>query len=309
MSSFRAVPYGQMYYRELEKCKAQSLARSDGNFDRKSYISEEAADELQWWIRNIFDAFAPIKLPPFDLTIFFDPSLEGWGGTDQVTEIGGRGNCMENKYHINSLELQVAFFCLKTFCKNKSRLYVFLKLDNTAAVRYISASCNKLAKDIWNWANGQDIWITAFHELGVKNTTADLRSCLFYDNKEWSLNERVVKSLFDQFGKPEIYLFASRLKTKCSKYASYKPDPDAYHVNAFSLCWLNLNSYIFPPFSIVGRVLANFAQYWATALVIAPCWQTQPWLPQFVQLMKPGTTPRLILAHQHLHLVYQEQTY
>ena len=48
VSSFRAAPCGQMYYRELEKCKAQSLARSGGNFDRKSYISEEAAYELKW---------------------------------------------------------------------------------------------------------------------------------------------------------------------------------------------------------------------------------------------------------------------
>ena len=305
--SFRAAPYDQMYYRELEKCKVQSLARSGGNFDRKAYISEEAADELQWWIRNIFDAFAPIKFPPFDLTIFSDASLEGWGGTDQVTEIGGRWNCMENKCHINSLELQAAFFCLKAFCKNKTRLHVLLKLDNTTAVAYInkkggtiSASCNKLAKDIWNWAKGQDIWITASHVPGVKNTTADLRSRLFYDNKEWSLNERVAKSLFDQFGKPEIDLFASRLNTKCSKYASCKPDPDAYRINAFSLCWLNLNSYIFPPFSIVGRVLAKLAQDRATALVIVPCWQTQPWFPQFVRLVKPGTTPLLIPAHQHL---------
>ena len=36
MSSFRAVPYGQMYSRELEKCKVQSLARSGGKFDRKA---------------------------------------------------------------------------------------------------------------------------------------------------------------------------------------------------------------------------------------------------------------------------------
>ena len=36
MSSFRAVLYGQMYSRELEKCKVQSLARSGGKFDRKA---------------------------------------------------------------------------------------------------------------------------------------------------------------------------------------------------------------------------------------------------------------------------------
>ena len=198
-----------------------------------------------------------------------------------MTEIGGRWNCMENKCHINSLELQAAFFCLKAFCKNKTRLHVLLKLDNTTAVAYInkkggtiSASCNKLAEDIWNWAKGkgQDIWITASHVPGFKNTTADLRSRLFYDNKERSLNERVAKPLFDQFGKPED-LFASHLNSKCSKYASYKPDPDAYHVNAFFMCWLNLNAYIFPPFSIVGRVLAKLAQDRVTALVIVPCWQ------------------------------------
>ena len=186
VSSFRAVPYGQMYYRELEKCKVQSLARSGGNFGRKAYISEEVANELQWWIGNIFDAFAPIKLPSFDLAMFSDASLEGWVGTNQVTEIGGRWNCMENKCHINSLELQTAFFCLKAFCRNKTRLHVLLKLDNTTAIAYInekggtiSASCNKLAKDIWNWARRQDIWITVSHVPGVKNTTADLRSRLF----------------------------------------------------------------------------------------------------------------------------------
>ena len=126
---------------------------------------------------------------------------------------------------------------------------MLLKLDNTTALLHtssnkkggtISASCNKEKKDIWNWAKGQDIWITASHVPRVKNTNADLiRSRLFYDNKEWSLNERIAKPaqalFFDQFGKTEIELFASRLNSKCSKCASYKPDPDAYHVNAFSL--------------------------------------------------------------------------
>ena len=95
-------------------------------------------------------------------------------------------------------------------------------------------------------------------------------------------------------------LFGSRLNTKCTKSASYKPDLDAYHVNVFSLCWLDLNSYIFAPFNIVGRVLAKLAQYRATVLVIVTCWQTQSWFPQFVRLVKPGTTPLLIPAHQHL---------
>ena len=123
------------------------------------------------------------------------------------------------------------------------------------------------------------------YPMYLRLKTADLKSRLFYDKKEWSLNESVAKSLFDKFGKPETDLFTSHMNTKCTKYGSYKPEPDACHVNAFSLCWLNLNFYIFPPF---------------VALVVVPCWETQQWFTQFVRLVKPGTTPLLIPAHQHL---------
>ena len=134
----------------------------------------------------------------------------------------------------------------------------------------------------------------------AKNTTADLRSCLFYDNNVWPLNQRVSKFLFDQFGTPEIVLFASLLNTKCTMDASYKPDPDAYHVNAFSLCWSDLNWYKFSPFSIA---LAKLAQDWATGLVIAPCWQKQLLFPQLAQLGKPGTGPLFTTIHQQLPLL------
>ena len=86
-----------MYYRESEKCKVQSLARSSGNFGRKAYISEKAANKFKWWIKNIFDAFAPIKLTPSNLMIFSGASLEGLGDTDQVTVIRGKRNYIENK--------------------------------------------------------------------------------------------------------------------------------------------------------------------------------------------------------------------
>ena len=82
---------------------------------------------------------------------------------------------------------------------------------------------------------------------------------------------------FDQFGKPEIDLFANHLNTKCTKHASYKPAPEAYHVNAFSLFWLKRNSYIFPSFSIVRKVPPKLAQDRARALGIVPCWQAQPY--------------------------------
>ena len=49
-------------------------------------------------------------------------------------------------------------------------------------------------------------------------------------------------------------------------------------------------------------MLAKLPHDQETALVIVPkhSSQTQPWFPQFVQLVKPGTTPLLIPAYQHL---------
>ena len=46
-----------MYCWESEKYKAQSLARSGGNFDRKAYILEEAANKLKLMDKKHFLCF------------------------------------------------------------------------------------------------------------------------------------------------------------------------------------------------------------------------------------------------------------
>ena len=55
--------------------------------------------------------------------------------------------------------------------------------------------------------------------------------------------------------KPEIDLFAPRLNHQCSTYVSYRPDPEALAIDAYSLDWSNLNLYAFPPFSVIPTVL------------------------------------------------------
>ena len=51
-----------------------------------------------------------------------------------------------------------------------------------------------------------------------------------------------------------IDMFASRLNYQLPKYVSYLPDPHAIAVDAFSVTW-NSIVYLFPPFSVIGRVL------------------------------------------------------
>ena len=310
VSAFRAVPYGQLYYRGLEDCKIKALKISKGNFDKPTQLTAKALNELIWWKNNIMSSFAPIKLPDVEYTIYSDASLEGWGGTDGQEEIGGRWGKDEKISHINSLELLAAFFCLKSFCKNKTDIHVMLKIDNTTAVAYInkkggtvSKSCNERTFEIWSWAIQHNIWLSASHVPGLENHVADLKSRHFNDNKEWSLNPKMFKLLCQTFGRPEIDLFATRLNSKCQKYVSYKPDPNATDVDAFSMNWGKIKGYIFSPFSLIGRVLAKIQRDQARVLVIVPCWQTRPWFPQFVRMVDEETEPVLLKAHRRLLLL------
>ena len=38
----------------------------------------------------------------------------------------------------------------------------------------------------------------------------------------------------EKYGKPEIDLFATRLSAKCELYVSFKPDSNAFAVDAFT---------------------------------------------------------------------------
>ena len=121
----------------------------------------------------------------------------------------------------------------------------------------VSKYCNDLAFDIWSWAVKKDIWLSASHVPGVENNIADLKSRYFYDNKEWSLNPYMFEKVCEKFGKPEIDLFATCLNAKCELYVSFKPEPNAFVVDAFTQNWNDIKGYGFPPFSLIGRILAK----------------------------------------------------
>jgi len=69
---------------------------------------------------------------------------------------------------------------------------------------------------------------------------------------EWKLTERIFIEILSHFEfKPQVDLFASCVNTQLDKFVSYRPDPKALHVNAFSIDWTGLKFYAFPPFSCI----------------------------------------------------------
>ena len=301
VACFPAVQLGSLRYRNLEREKDFALKGNRGDFDATMIITDGMRCDLQWWVDNINSQENPIVRNNPEIMLTSDASLEGWGGTCGTERFGGRWNEEEKVRHINLLELLGAFFVLKV-CKNHIEgKHVHMLLDNTTAIAYINhmggkhGNLNSLAVEVWNWCLEHDIWLSAAHLPGVENVEADYESRHFNDRCEWSLHEGVFQRLIEVFGKPEIDLFASRLNATCTRFVAWQRDPHAEFIDAFSRDWSYFYAYVFPPFSLIGRTLQKIRAERTRALMIVPCWPTQPWFSMFLQMLsrRPVLLPKM----------------
>ena len=70
-----------------------------------------------------------------------------------------------------------------------------------------------------------------------------------------------------------IDLFATRLTAQLQRFVSWKPDPVAEAVDAFTLDWS-------PPFALIGRCLRQIQQQSVPKItIVTPVWETQTWYP------------------------------
>ena len=214
---------------------------------------------------------------------------------------GGRWNEAEASHHINYLELMAIFFGLKAFCMKEYSVHIQVYSDNTTAVNYInsmggthSMECHSVAKTIRLFCMERKIWLSAAHIPGKNNITADRESRIFSDNKEWLLSTHLFQEIFAIWGEPTIDLFASRLNKQVACYVSWKPDPEASYVDAFSISWNDHLFYAFPPFSLIARCLQKIELEKSEGITIVPMWDTQPWYSQLLRMLTdvPRTLPQ-----------------
>ena len=257
-------------------------------------LSSASKSELCWWVNNIAKEQNNIERGPPTLQITTDASSSGWGAECQGISTGGQWSFVEAQQHVNYLELYAAFLGLQTFVKNKYHMHIRLGLDNTTGVSVInhmgtshSDQCNKLCKTIWEWCIQRHIWISAAHLPGSLNTVADTESRCKNNNLEWMINPNILQHALKQlFFKPEIDLFASRINKQFPVYASYRPDPNAMAIDAFTIQWTDLKLYAFPPFSVIPLVIHKICQDQAQGIIVIPEWTTQYWYPKVLQPLK-----------------------
>lgn len=293
VAAFSAVLWGPLFYRGLERNKSLALKDNKGNFEALLIISREAEIELDWWIENVEDSSSPLQISDPEIELQTDASSQGgWGAVCLSQKTGGRWSQSEMEHHINTLELIAVEYALKSFEVELCGKHVKVLSDNTCAVAYLknmggsrSPECNHVAHRIWIWAKERNIWLTATHIPGIENVEADAQSRQFNDRTEWKLDSKIFQRITDKLFSPEIDLFASRLNYQLKPFVSWGPDPEAWAVDAFTFPWGKWLIYVFPPFSLLHKVLCKWREDQAEGLLIAPLWMTAPWYPLLLRML------------------------
>lgn len=195
------------------------------------------------------------------------------------------------------------------FCKHLVGIHVKIFMDNTNSVAYIQNYGGRkdvlhdLARDLWLWCIERKIHLTVAHTPGTDNKHADELSRKANDDLEWSLSDHIFQKMLHVYPDMKVDLFASRLNKKLHLYVSRFPDHLAYAIDAFTFQWTNYTFYMFPPFSLLPKVLQKVVEDAAEAVLVCPIWPTQPWWPSLLPLISGPChllpSPQTILSLQH----------
>ena len=176
--------------------KIEVLVLSQGDFDALITLNKSSLLEIKWWLYNIESAFKSLVTIPITLIIHSDASDLGWGATNGKIHINGRWSDSDSNLHTNIQELMAVKIAITSFCKDMKDIHVRIMADNMTAVIYInnmggimSKECNQIAKEIWQRAESNNMWISAGHIPGTENVTADTGSLKFRDTTEWMVSD------------------------------------------------------------------------------------------------------------------------
>ncbi|XP_067045964.1 uncharacterized protein [Acropora muricata] len=238
--------------------KTEALKQCGGDYEALMVLSNASLRDLQWWVTNLDTAFRNIHIGEPECIVHTDESLTGWGAKCERMSAQGIWSSGEKCRPINYLELLAILCGLQSLCRVLHDCHIRILSDNVTAVTYINAmggskseGCDILATEIWDWAITRQVWLSAVHTPGAENTEADSLSRNLNPNLEWSLTDRAFTRILEDFCfTPSVDLFASRLNHKLETYVSWKPDPFATFIDAFTIDWGPQSFYAFPPFCL-----------------------------------------------------------
>ncbi|XP_047539545.1 uncharacterized protein LOC125072953 [Vanessa atalanta] len=284
--------------RVLEVLQLQSrvLARSSM---KEMNLQATVMKDLKWWI-NTMEMSQPkttlhLKLIHHFLTT--DAADFGWGAQMDDQTVSGKWRKDQMQWHCNRKEMFAIIAAIRHF-----RRHLILQSDNRTVISYIqkeggtrSIALLNQTYQLLNYLDKWDITMTAEYIPGKFNDIAD-RLSRGKQAAEWHLLKPALNVIFRRFGVPQIDLFATKETRVVQNYVSNNcQDSSALFCNAFSRPWRFQLAWVFPPPSLIPRVLQHLNTAQGTFLIVAPMWKRVFWLPDLRRraLCKPLKIQRL----------------
>ena len=295
ISIFPACSLGQMHYGHLERIKVEALRKSHGSFDGFCTLNDFCIEDLQWWINSVPTTAAPINRGNPDYVIFTDSSDYAFGAYFQDLDLFTQGffTPQEKDNIIAVKEMLAVFYAFKAFLPYIDKSHVLIRSDSVASIAYLqdfggmkNLLMDDIARQIWQLAIDNGIWITASFISGDSNVQADLASRILSDKLDWTLPMETFHLLTKKLFLPSVDLMASRLNARLDRYFSWIPDPYCENVDCFSISWADEIPYLFPPFSLLSRCISKLSRdNCQMALIIFPLWLVQLWITTLLHML------------------------
>ncbi|KAJ1149391.1 hypothetical protein NDU88_002201 [Pleurodeles waltl] len=201
------------------------------------------------------------------------------GSSSGDLEIKGCWSPVEQRFHINLLELRAIRLALKAFLPSLRSQSVQVLMDNTTAMWYINKQggvgsyllCREALR-LWSWLQDHKICLVANHLAGVLNVRVDGLSRLISTDHEWRFHPDLVLYIFQMWGFPQIDLFATRENVHCPSFCSLQYPVQGALGDTFI------------PLPLIPRVLRKIRQDRGQVILISPDWPRRVWYSDLLQL-------------------------
>ena len=262
----------------------------------------QVMDDLRFWSINLdhWNGRSLLADPGADKIFDTDASGSGWGAAfspgEEQEMIISRGFFPESLRNAsnNFRELNAVILGGTALVRHLDwhDLSLIVQTDNIVTMHYINRWGGKHAHltsallPFFQFSRDRHLALRARYLPGLQQIWADPASRVRASIADAQLDHQCFQRIDQQWGPHTIDLMASSLNHQLPRFLSYLPDPTSETVNMFF--WTPRtaeNAYVFPPFNIVGRVLAWAQQHLKVFTIVAPCWETQPWWPVILQLL------------------------
>jgi len=257
-------------------------------------LGDQAVADLRWW-SGLASSGRTLARPIWPagptMPMETDASPLGWGAVlNRSAPDRGRRSPDRADLHINLLEMGAIRLALLFFrpVLPPAGVVIRLKCDSMVVLGVLQAQSSPswalMAESRLLHAVLVELNVELRHEYvaSALNVWAD-RLSREVDSTDWSLAPAAFHRLDVHYGPHSVDLFATEVNTRCVRFYSRDLTPGALGANALLFKWSDENAWANPPFNLLGPVVDKGIRERATATVVAPVWQAQPWWARAVE--------------------------